>query len=116
MENTFDMVNCGMYQSDVMCAESVMRALVESPKKAVRKLCVGGVQVANSGGIRSDSVILPPELRNIYMKVPDFSCVCSLCHSHEPAVLHDPPLRSVPRPIGEGLSIAFWASQLSETP
>ena len=26
-----------------------------------------------------------------------------------------PPLRSVPRPIGEGLSIAFWASRLSET-
>jgi hypothetical protein len=43
MENTFDMVNCAMYQSDVMCAESVMRALVESPKKAVRKLGVGGV-------------------------------------------------------------------------
>ena len=35
MENMFDMVNCVMYQSDVMCAESVMRALVESPKKAV---------------------------------------------------------------------------------
>ena len=50
------------------------------------------------------------------MKVPDFSGVCSLCHSREPAVLHDPPpLRSVPRPIGEGLSIAFWASRLSET-
>ncbi len=54
--------------------------------------------VANSGGIpagilkfHSDSVILPPELRNIYMKVPDFSGVCSLCHSREPAVLHDPP-------------------------
>jgi hypothetical protein len=43
MENTLDMVNCAMYQSDVMCAESVMRALVESPKKAVRKLGVGGV-------------------------------------------------------------------------
>jgi hypothetical protein len=32
-----------MYQSDAMCAESVMRALVESPTKAVRKLGVGGV-------------------------------------------------------------------------
>jgi hypothetical protein len=33
-----------MYQSDVMCAQSVMmRALVESPKKAVGKLGVGGV-------------------------------------------------------------------------
>jgi hypothetical protein len=48
------------------------------------------------------------------MKVPDFSGVCSLCHSRKPAVLHDPPLQSVPRPIGEGLSIAFWASRLSE--
>jgi hypothetical protein len=44
MENKFDMVNCVMYQSDVMCAESVMIwALVESPKKAVGKLGVGGV-------------------------------------------------------------------------
>ena len=48
------------------------------------------------------------------MCVPDFSGVFSLCHSSEPAVLHDPPLRSVPRPIGEGLSIAFWALRLSE--
>jgi hypothetical protein len=44
MENKFDMVNCAMYQSDVMCAESVMIwVLVESPKKAVGKLGVGGV-------------------------------------------------------------------------
>jgi hypothetical protein len=48
------------------------------------------------------------------MYVPDFSGVFSLCHSREQAVLRDPPLQSVPRPIGEGLSIAFWAWRLSE--
>jgi hypothetical protein len=45
----------------------------------------------------------------VFLKVNLFS------HSREPAVLHDPPsLQSVPRPIGEGLSIAFWALRLSE--
>jgi hypothetical protein len=53
--------------------------------------------VANFGGIPagillSILLILPPELRNIYMKVPDFSGGCLLCHSCEPAILHDPPL------------------------
>ena len=52
--------------------------------------------VANACGIPagillSILLILPPELRNIYMKVPDFSGVCLLCHSREPAILHDPP-------------------------
>jgi hypothetical protein len=69
------------------------------PSKECSKEFFGcSAYVANSGGIpagilkfRSDSLILPPELRNIYMKVPDFSGVCSLCHSREPAVLHDPP-------------------------
>jgi hypothetical protein len=41
---------------------------------------------------RSDSVILPPKLQNLQMYVPDFSSVFSLCHSREPAVLHDPPI------------------------
>jgi hypothetical protein len=48
------------------------------------------------------------------MYIPDFSGVFSLCHSREPTVLHNHPLHSVPRPIGEGLSITFWALQLSE--
>jgi hypothetical protein len=48
-----------------------------------------------------------------YMYIPAFSGVLSLCHC-EPDILHNPPLRSVPRPIGEGLSIAFWALRLLE--
>jgi hypothetical protein len=50
--------------------------------------------VANSSGIpagilefRSDSMILPPELHNKFLYVPDFSGVLSLCHSREPAIL-----------------------------
>jgi hypothetical protein len=49
------------------------------------------------------------------MYFPAFSGVSPLCHQSEPDVLHDPPpLRTVPRPIGEGLSIAFGALRLSE--
>jgi hypothetical protein len=39
---------------------------------------------------RSDSVILPPELRNIYMNIPDFSGVFLLRHSRKLTVLHNP--------------------------
>jgi hypothetical protein len=41
---------------------------------------------------RSDSVILPLEIRNLQLYIPDFSGVLSLCHSPEPAVFHDHPI------------------------
>jgi hypothetical protein len=72
-------------------------------------------RLQNPAEFRPDSVILPPELRNLQYEVPAFSGVSPLCHRSERDVLHDPPpLRTIPRPIREGLSIAFWASRLSE--
>jgi hypothetical protein len=47
-------------------------------------------------------VILPPELQNKFLYVPDFSGVLSLCHSRKPAVLHG----------GDGISADMLASQL----
>ena len=46
------------------------------------------------------------------------TCVCAEMVGHmflaNRPFCTSPPLQSVPRPIGEGLSIAFWASRLSE--
>jgi hypothetical protein len=41
------------------------------------------------------------------MNIPDFSGVCSLCHSRKPAVLHDPPTAKRAEAHRRGLNYHF---------